>query len=192
MGAAAMDATVLILPLLVVLAVIVVGGRRRGAGWLVVLTRSVLACWLAAVLALVMYPFPLPPYEPSIQPPGWTILDWISPPFATIDAALQYGVTAQEALQLVGNVLLFVPLGFLAPALTPRFRTVARSASLGLLVSLAIELAQLATTLALHPFRSADLDDVMLNTIGTVIGFAAWRVASMLLVELRRREAPAV
>jgi len=186
-----MDATVLILPLLVVLAVIVVGGRRRGTGWLVVLMRSALACWLAAVLALVMFPLPLPPYAPSIQPPGWTILDWISPPFATIDAALQYGVTAQEALQLVGNVLLFVPLGFLAPALRPRFRTLARAALLGLSVSLAIELAQLSMTLALHPFRSADLDDVMLNTIGTVIGFASWRVGPM-LVELRRREAPAL
>ncbi len=70
MGAAVMDATVLLPPLLVVLAVIVVGGRRRGTGWLVVLMRSALGGWLAAVLALVMFPFPLPPYAPNIQPPG--------------------------------------------------------------------------------------------------------------------------
>ncbi|HEX8498149.1 MAG TPA: VanZ family protein [Actinomycetales bacterium] len=63
---------------------------------------------------------------------------------------------------IVGNVALFVPLGLLgAPALGWRSRRVVAGAGL---LSVAIELSQMTTG------RTADIDDVLLNTLGAVIG----------------------
>ncbi|SFJ79037.1 VanZ like family protein [Paenibacillus sp. UNC496MF] len=74
---------------------------------------------------------------------------------------------------LFGNVLLFVPLGFLLPILFRRVRRLSAMLTLSLICSLAIELAQLATRLG-----QFDVDDLLLNALGGLIGFAAWFAAS--------------
>jgi glycopeptide antibiotics resistance protein len=79
--------------------------------------------------------------------------------------------------QLVGNVVLFVPLGFLLPLLGSRYRRFATTAAVGLAASLGIELAQLALLLALRARRSVDVDDVILNVTGACLGYLGWRVA---------------
>jgi glycopeptide antibiotics resistance protein len=53
-----------------------------------------------------------------------------------------------------GNVALFLPLGFL--------------------LSVAIELSQVA----FPGVRRADVNDVLMNTLGTALGFLAWRLAA--------------
>lgn len=63
------------------------------------------------------------------------------------------------------NVILFLPFGFLLPVIWERFRTLLPAALAGLLFSLAIELSQLFT------FRVTDINDLIGNTLGTVLGF---------------------
>lgn len=63
------------------------------------------------------------------------------------------------------NCLLFLPLGFFLPLLWPEFRSGKRTFLLGLGVSLVIELLQLFS------FRFTDIDDLILNTLGAVLGF---------------------
>lgn len=78
-------------------------------------------------------------------------------------------------LNVIGNLVMFIPVGFLVPlAARVRWRTaVAACAAL----SVAIEAAQLTTG------RSADIDDVLLNTLGGAAGAA---VAFALLQVVRR------
>ncbi|NLF27127.1 MAG: VanZ family protein [Clostridiales bacterium] len=71
------------------------------------------------------------------------------------------------AYHFLGNTLWFMPLGFLLPALF-RGWTLPRAALLGLAVSVGIEVAQW-----LFRTGSADIDDVLLNTAGTALGYAA-------------------
>ena len=84
---------------------------------------------------------------------------------AAADAALQYLL-----VDVVGNVLLFVPLGFTFAAASTRPARWARVAAATLsaaLLSLSIEVLQLAM-----PSRASDVDDVLFNTLGALLGAA--------------------
>jgi glycopeptide antibiotics resistance protein len=73
-----------------------------------------------------------------------------------------------------GNVALFLPLGFLLPLLAPRLDRLWRTAGAGFALSVAIELSQLA----FPGVRRADVNDVLMNTLGAALGFLAYRLAA--------------
>lgn len=89
--------------------------------------------------------------------------------------------------QLVGNVVMFAPLGFLLPLLSTRHRRFAMAAAVGLSVSVGIELVQLALLLTLSSRRSVDVDDVILNVAGACLGYLVWRGAHALAGTFPRR-----
>lgn len=67
---------------------------------------------------------------------------------------------------LVLNILLFVPLGMLTPVVKESFGTLQKNFILGFVLSLSIEVLQILTKRGWF-----DVDDVINNTLGTVIGF---------------------
>jgi len=75
-----------------------------------------------------------------------------------------------------GNVALFLPFGFLLPLLAPRMDRWWRTVGAGFALSLAIELTQLA----FPGLRRPDVNDVLMNTLGAALGFAAYRLAARL------------
>lgn len=77
-----------------------------------------------------------------------------------------------------GNVLMFLPMGFLLP-LVWRLPGIA-VVTLGCFSSCLIEASQLFS------FRATDVDDVILNTLGTLIGLLVFYCVSTLLPFLRR------
>lgn len=93
-------------------------------------------------------------------------------PWATIGTALRLGPGTVPFARLVGNVLAFVPLGLLLPL---AFRRLWWPLVIlcGLLLSAAIEVTQYGLSLYVgHWYRAADIDDVIVNTAGTVVGLA--------------------
>ena len=81
-----------------------------------------------------------------------------------------------ERRLLAGNVLVFIPFGLLLPAIWPRLARLWRIALAGLLFSAAIELSQLGISLLLgYWYRMADIDDVLLNVGGVLLGYGACR-----------------
>lgn len=77
------------------------------------------------------------------------------------------------------NVLLFVPLGFLLPVLWKRFRSLLWTGLFGLSFSLSIELLQLLT------LRATDVNDLMTNTTGTILGWLLGRLVLRLFPSIR-------
>lgn len=73
------------------------------------------------------------------------------------------------------NVVLFLPLGFLLPLVWPAFNKVRYACVSGLLISLLVEISQLLN------FRSTDIDDLILNTAGAVLGFWIFRLCSWVM-----------
>lgn len=67
-----------------------------------------------------------------------------------------------------GNVALFFPLGILLPLVWPRLRFW-RGVEIALALSVSIELLQLVSR-ALGSYRTADVNDVILNVIGAGLG----------------------
>lgn len=69
------------------------------------------------------------------------------------------------------NVVLFVPLGFLLPCLWRGYERLPLTFAAGFCFSLAIELSQLLN------FRITDVDDLIANTLGAVLGLLLFRLA---------------
>jgi len=71
-------------------------------------------------------------------------------------------------VNLVGNVALLVPIGFLVP-FVHRSMTWKKSLALGVVAGLAIEVMQSVLRVGIF-----DIDDVILNALGVVLGYAAF------------------
>lgn len=69
-------------------------------------------------------------------------------------------------LNLLGNIVCFMPFGFVLPILSNRQRNIFKVTVLGFLCSVTIELIQLVSKLG-----SCDVDDVILNTSGAFLGY---------------------
>lgn len=75
-------------------------------------------------------------------------------------------------VQYVLNIILFVPLGLFMPLLWKRFASLQKVLSISFLFSLAIELSQLFN------FRTTDIDDLLMNTLGGVLGFYLFKLVN--------------
>ncbi len=80
-------------------------------------------------------------------------------------------------LQIAINLLLLAPLGFLLPVQFRKFQTFPRTVLTVLAVSLLIE------TLQYFIGRSADIDDVIMNTVGGILGYLCF----MLFTKITKR-----
>ena len=72
-------------------------------------------------------------------------------------------------INLLGNILIFLPVGILCPILWKNVGLL-KTAGIGALISLVIEVSQLFVG------RACDIDDIILNASGAVIGFLIYRV----------------
>ena len=89
-------------------------------------------------------------------------------PFKTIDIYQTWGK------QILGNFVMLLPLGIYLPLIYTRLRKANNFFAVSLicfLVSVGIELLQLATS-----YRSTDIDDVILNTLGGGAGFLIYQL----------------
>jgi glycopeptide antibiotics resistance protein len=75
------------------------------------------------------------------------------------------------------NVIMFVPFGILLPLLCRRTDSYARLAAAALSASLAIELLQLGIGLTTGSRRTVDINDLIANTAGALIGLYLLRLA---------------
>ena len=81
-------------------------------------------------------------------------------------------------LNLFGNVIAFVPFGFMMPILKMKYRYSKRVIGMTFFLSLTVECFQLLTRVG-----SFDVDDLILNTLGGVLGFGMFHVMNW----IRRR-----
>ena len=72
-------------------------------------------------------------------------------------------------VNLVGNIIMFVPLGFGLPWAHPRLRRFFRTLLLSAGIILLVELVQLVTLLG-----RCDVDDLILNLIGALAGYGLY------------------
>lgn len=77
---------------------------------------------------------------------------------------------------VIGNLILFMPLGFLIPMRTKRPMKVSRVLLICLCSSLTIEIMQTVERFLGIGLRIADIDDIILNCIGGGIGFVIYKI----------------
>ena len=133
-----------------------------------------LLSYLAVLLALTLLPGPGTERDRAV--------DVHLEPFATIDLALQRGPGTYEFTLLVGNLVAFVPLGLLLPVVLRR-RSAVTVLGAAIALSAGIELAQFAISTAVgYDYRTADVDDVIVNVTGALLGYLA-----LLIIDAARR-----
>ncbi len=104
------------------------------------------------------------------RPPGY----WAGEPWWTMIHAIPFEV---DAPSFVLNVIMFVPYGVLVPLLRRSTDAVARLALAAACASLAIELTQLVIGLTLGSRRTVDVNDLIANTAGALLGLLVLRLA---------------
>ncbi|MFZ4153383.1 VanZ family protein [Streptomyces pseudogriseolus] len=88
-------------------------------------------------------------------------------PGRSLRAYLDQPALRDAVKQIGGNILLGVPFGVLAPVVAPRTRGFLRILVLTAVVMLLVEVAQGALVTG----RAFDIDDVILNTAGALLGY---------------------
>ena len=81
-------------------------------------------------------------------------------------------------INLAGNLLLFIPAGWLLPRLWKRQRNFFRFIALCFGIIFSVEVIQLFTLLG-----SFDVDDVILNTLGFIAGYIVFLIAKVIIRE---------
>lgn len=97
-------------------------------------------------------------------------------PFKTITQTLQYGVTTTAIAQIFGNILMSVPFGIFIMIFLdkPKWWNMLLFA---LALTLSIELSQMIIGFAINNmYRTVDIDDIILNIIGTYIGYGIYKI----------------
>jgi glycopeptide antibiotics resistance protein len=139
------------------------GYYRRLASFAGVLRlRLLFLAYAAGVLAVTVVPVRAFDYWGHV--PWQAMIRWV--PFVV------------DPLSMILNVVMFVPFGVLVPLLWRRAgATAARLGWLALGASLSIELTQLLLDITLDSRRTVDINDLIANTGGALIGWWVLRLA---------------
>ena len=115
------------------------------------------AAFLIVFATILFVPITLHPdrYILNLKPFGW---------IGSVDSVQQFIV------EKLPNVMLFIPLGFFLPTAFRRARKWYQTAAAAFFVTVGVEFAQYFIG------RSADIDDVITNLLGAVIGYGVFCV----------------
>ncbi len=89
-------------------------------------------------------------------------------PFKGIRQVLNTREVQYIAINILGNIFVFSPVGFFLPLLWKKFNHILLATFCGFLLSLFIE------TMQLFQYRGTDVDDLILNTAGALVGYGCY------------------
>jgi glycopeptide antibiotics resistance protein len=126
--------------------------------------------YITCLIDFTLFPFPFQKYLIQVMIEDHLGYNHNFIPFKVVEDSIRYGSVTMALKQIGGNILLFVPIGFALPVLYPGIKK-SKAIIVGFLVSLTIELIQGTAGVFLgYNYRACDIDDLILNTLGTVLG----------------------
>ena len=143
--------------------------------------RVLLIAYLGVLAVLVFLPFGR----------GMDLGDRLNTvPFATIDRAFELGPRSLSFRLMLGNIAAFVPFGLLLPMAFRLRLPVLTVGAAALVLSVGIEAGQWAISQWLgYAYRSTDVDDVILNVVGALIGAIGFALFSLARPSTREQSA---
>lgn len=145
------------------------------------LIRLAFSIYIIVIISLSFFPVF---YDTSIHDPKYMPQSFNLIPFHTIVGVFSV-FSAKEfsfyykisifCYNIASNLFLFIPLGFLLPALNKIFIKKSAAVIFSILFSTVIEIVQYAeAAFGLASDVGADIDDVILNLFGTLLGLSMW------------------
>ena len=146
--------------------------RQRRFSWKRELQLMLVYICIVVVFRFTFFPFSTVngQIQPLVFDPATAFpfrINWI--PFVNL---FDYPETRDILINVIGNTAMFLPLGIVWPSVYKELNTHGKVLSAGIGVSLSIELLQL-------PFydRVTDIDDLLLNSAGFLLGYLIWLLA---------------
>lgn len=90
-------------------------------------------------------------------------------PFRTIRNYIKYSGFLHTMINIFGNIIIFVPFGILLAEIFPKTRNILKMLGITFATSFFVEFIQFFIG------RSVDIDDLILNLLGSVIGYFIWK-----------------
>lgn len=90
-------------------------------------------------------------------------------PFRTMKNYIKYSGFLHTLTNIFGNILIFIPYGILVAEIFPKFRKLSKIILLSFATSFFVEFIQFFIG------RSVDIDDLILNVFGSIIGYLIWK-----------------
>ncbi len=84
---------------------------------------------------------------------------------------------------IIGNILLFMPLGFLMPLVSKKGKSFLIIGIIGFLTSMVIELLQYFVA-----HRIFDIDDILLNALGALVGYGAYHFVLIIYQKIIKKK----
>ncbi|WP_392757304.1 VanZ family protein [Streptomyces sp. LN590] len=132
-------------------------------GWRFVPIRIVAAVYIAGVLGLTLFPFHIMYGKWADAGMWYDQINWLF--LVTLDPSA------------IPNTILTVPLGILLPLMFGKITSTRRAVAYGAVFSLAIEVSQVLCVALFNNYRQADVNDLLVNTFGCVLGYWIVRLA---------------
>jgi glycopeptide antibiotics resistance protein len=155
--------------------------QKRKFNWLGALT---LAGFLLALINILWNTISFSPFTDGFHFDGNVNLIPIVSIITMVQTIFTNHPSTYSIINFFGNIGFFMPIGFFLPCLSKKLAAGWKVILFGFLLSLFIETWQLFL-----PSRASDVDDVILNTLGTALGlFLFWILARLfprLLVRVR-------
>lgn len=150
-------------------------------------TALVAAAYLAIILILTMQPLFVSSYKITMDEIKLYGLPWNIKPFSLIIPQWKNVLAGQRGAirQFMGNIIMFIPAGIIMPFIFKKTKRFFWALLGGFLFTLCIESLQFILCLAGMCMREFDVDDLILNTFGAVIGHIIYR----LIFGLKRKKA---
>jgi len=138
------------------------------------LSIIIFSIYIMGLISVTLFPLNIGTtiYEPTVNIiPVFTIIDDMS----RIPLNMEGFMIKFWIINIVGNLLLLAPLATIVPIIFKKFRNIKSTLILCFLVSLLIEFLQYLSTF-IGSIRSVDIDDLILNTLGSLIGFSVFKI----------------
>lgn len=150
--------------------------RRWRVEWRRACMRHALVLYALWMVDVALFPIPLH------EVPSWPQIDMT--PWQTLRSVF---VWATGAWQIFARcILLFVPLGAALPSMYASMRKLSLVLMLSFFAASFLQVAGLIISARIgFPYRDFEIDDILFNCVGAVLGFALWRVGSG--IRARRR-----
>lgn len=136
--------------------------------------------YLLTLMSITIFPIPFQYRGGNIQ--GNNLI-----PFKTILGILSQRSFTNDLRNIGGNILLFVPFGILYPLVFPSRSRAAKVFLIGFLSTFLIESSQFLISAILgFTYRSFDVDDIILNALGVIVGYGCLRMSQIVFLHRER------
>lgn len=150
---------------------------KERVNWWTELICCLFAVYICMVVAVTLFPLPIGFPSSALNlsrsvnvTPFASIIKDINQIGSAYDGDALFMV-ALIVRNVGGNILLLMPLGFLAPIIWDTYKKIKNTILLGLAISVGIELLQLLESLFSGWGRITDIDDVICNVLGSIFGY---------------------